>query len=61
MSIDVFTKYAQAVPTKDQEATTVPKRVHSGQGRNFESKVIQELCKISGISNESDIPIPSRG
>ena len=52
--IDVFTKFTQAISTKDQEATTVarvlvnewivrfkvPKRIHSDQGRNFEGKVI---------------------
>ena len=51
---DVFTKYTQAISTKDQKATAVarvlvkewivrfgvPKRIHSDQRRNFESKLI---------------------
>ena len=72
---DVFTKYTHAIPTKDQKATTVaqvlvkewivrfgvPQRIHSDQGRNFESKMIQELCKIYGISKSRMSPYHPEG
>lgn len=57
---DVFSKYTVAVPTRDQRAHTVadvllnewffkfgiPGHIHSDQGRNFESALIQHLCQL---------------
>lgn len=60
---DVFSKYTVAVLTRDQQATTVarvlvlewvykfgvPTHLHSDQGRNFESTLIQQLCNLYSI------------
>ncbi len=72
---DIFSKYTQAIPTKDQRASTVaetlvrhwfhlfgvPSRIHSDQGKNFESKLIQELCKIYGIQKSRTTPYHPKG
>lgn len=64
---DHFTRYAQAFTTKDQKAMTVakvlferffvhyglPARIHSDQGRDFESRVIKELLGMLGVENVS--------
>lgn len=68
---DHFTKYAVAVPNIDQKAKTVakalwnhffvhyslPERLHSDQGRDFESAVIKDLCLLLGIKKTRSTPI----
>ena len=72
---DVFSKYTIAVPTRDQRATTVakvlvsewfykfgvPSRLHSDQGRNFESSLIQQLCSLYGIAKSRTTPYHPEG
>ncbi|KAK5913555.1 hypothetical protein CgunFtcFv8_008078 [Champsocephalus gunnari] len=72
---EVFSKYTQAVPTKDQTALTVakvlvdswfnrfgvPKRIHSDQGRNFESALIRQVCQLYGIEKSRTTPYHPQG
>lgn len=71
---DHFTKYAVTLPTKDQKVTTVakclweqflihnwsPERILSDQGRDFESRLIQELCALAGIKKVHTSPYHPR-
>lgn len=72
---DHFTRYAQAFPAKNQKALTVAKilvekyfvhygllaRIHSDQGRDFESKLIRELLTTLGIRKSRTTPYHPQG
>lgn len=72
---DHFTKYAIAIPTRNQKALTTaralyekficyygfPERIHSDQGRNFESRLIKELCNVAGVSKSRTTPYHPMG
>lgn len=72
---DHYTRYAQAFPTKDQTSSTVarvlwekyfihyglPKRVHSDQGRDFESHLIHELLDMLGVRKSRTTPYHPQG
>lgn len=72
---DHYTRYAQAFPTKDQTSSTVarvlwekyfihyglPKRVHSDQGRDFESRLIHELLDMLGVRKSRTTPYHPQG
>jgi len=72
---DIFTKFTQAIPTKDQKAKTVaaalvnnwfvqfdvPRHIHSDQGRNFEGTVIRELCRMYNLKKMKTTPYRPHG
>lgn len=72
---DVFSKFTVAIPTRNQTATTtgkaimyglfmkygVPEKLHSDQGRNLESDLISELCKIYQIRKTRITPYHPQG
>ena len=67
---DYFTCWTEAYALPNQEATTVakklvdkfffrfspPQQLNSDQGRNFESEVITEVCKLLGVVNSRTTP-----
>lgn len=72
---DVFSKFTVAVPTRDQRASTVaqvlvsewfykfgvPSRLHSEQGRSFESSLIHQLCLLYGVAKSRTTPYHPAG
>lgn len=72
---DHFTRFAQAIPCRSQKATVTgkalyenfflhygfPEKLHRDQGRNFESKVVRELCKLLGIKKTRTTPYQPMG
>ena len=67
---DYFTRWMEAYPIPNQEATTVAgkltdefffrfspaEKLHSDQGRNFKSDVITEVCRLLGVVKTRTTP-----
>ncbi|KAL5503537.1 hypothetical protein EMCRGX_G010502 [Ephydatia muelleri] len=67
---DYFTKWTEAYPLPDMEALSiakvlvneficrfgVPDSIHTDQGKNFEAKVIQEICHLLGVTKTRTTP-----
>ena len=67
---DYFTKWKEAYPLPDMEALSiakvlvneficwfgVPDSIHTDQGKNFEAKVIREICHLLGVTKTRTTP-----
>ena len=66
---DYFSRWMEALPVPNQEASTVaeklvdevflrfspPEQLHSDQGRQFESNLVREVCKLLHINKTRTI------
>ena len=72
---DVFSKFIQAIPLRDQTATTIvqafqnnwvythgnPAYLLSDQGSNVDGEVVREFCKSLGVEKRRTSPYHSQG
>ncbi|XP_057187744.1 retrovirus-related Pol polyprotein from transposon 412 [Triplophysa rosa] len=72
---DHYTRYAQAFPTRDQKTSSVakvllekyfvhyglPMRMHSDQGRDFESRLVKEVLNTLGVEKSRTMPYHPQG
>ena len=72
---DAFTKFSVVVTTNNQQALTVakalvehwfhvygiPSRIHSDQGKSFDNKIIDALCKMYGVERTMTSPYNPQG
>jgi hypothetical protein len=70
IAMDYFTKWPEVYPIPNQEASTVadalvtnifcrfgvPRELHSDQGRNFESRLMQEVLQRLGVGKTRTTP-----
>ena len=67
---NAISKFSEAVVMPNQQAKTVakalvdkwfytygiPTRIHSNQGKSFDNKIIEQLCKIYGVKQSTTTP-----
>ena len=72
---DHYTKWAMAIPTRNQKASTVakllqehlfytigiPRRLHSDCGGSFEAQIIKHLCSAHGVQKSRTSPYHPEG
>ena len=70
VAMDYFTRWAEAYAIPNQEAETIaeklvsqlflrfspPEQLHSDQGRQFEAKIMKEICAVLGINKTRTSP-----
>nr|XP_054604616.1 uncharacterized protein LOC129165457 [Nothobranchius furzeri] len=75
VATDLFTRFAWAIPTRDQTAQTTvralwthviqpfgcPAHFHSDQGPNFESALMKQLCDTYGVTKSRTTPYHPAG
>jgi hypothetical protein len=73
IAMGYFIKWPEAYAIADQESSTVadalltnffchfgiPREIHSAEGRNFESRLLQEILQRPGVSKMRTTPPPA--